>query len=110
MYTQLLNMENNDYRLISLNSQYRDMLWEYKTENGNTLPIIFREWFNPPRIQARFDDNFALCNGYADVRTMVEQTVGLGTMLLMFGGVPEWIDIDRQGQFMFVGAYTQNLN
>lgn len=65
--------------------------------------------FDPPRIQAKFDDNFAVCNGYPDVATMVEQTVGLGTMLIMFGGVPDWIDVDRQGQFMFVGAYN-NLN
>lgn len=35
---------------------------------------------------------------------MVEQTVGLGTMLLMFGGVPDWVDVDRQGQFMFIGS------
>lgn len=103
-------MKQNDYRLISINSQYRDMLWEYATEDGKTLPILFREWFNPPRIQARFDDSFALCNGYPNVKTMVEDTVGLGTMMLMFGGVPEWIDIDRQGQFMFVGANNQNLN
>lgn len=97
-------------KTISENSLYRDVMWEYTTEDGKTLPILFREWFNPPRIQARFDDNFAVCNGYADVKTMVEDTVGYGTMLLMFGGVPEWIDIDRQGQFMFVGANNQNLN
>lgn len=40
---------------------------------------------------------------------MIEQTVGLGTMLIMFGGVPDWIDVDRQGQFMFVGC-NNNLN
>ena len=103
-------MKQNVYRLISINSQYRDMLWEYVTEDGKTLPILFREWFLPPRIQAKFDDNFAICNGYPDTKTMVDQTVGFGTMLLMFGGIPDWIDVDRQGQFMFAGANTQNLN
>lgn len=90
--------------IISINSQYREVMWNYTTEDGNTLPIIFREWFNPLRIQAKFDDNFAVCNGYKDIGSMVEQTVGLGTMLLMFGGVPDWIDVDRQGQFMFIGS------
>mgnify|MGYP001024545520 FL=1 len=96
-------------KTISVNKDYREVVFEYTTEDGKTLPILFREWFNPPRIQAKFDDNFAVCNGYPDVATMVEQTVGLGTMLIMFGGVPDWIDVDRQGQFMFVGAYN-NLN
>lgn len=102
--------QDSDYRLISHNILYRELEWMYATEDGKTHPILFREWFNPPRIQARFNDNFALCNGYPDVKTMVEDTVGFGTMMLMFGGVPEWIDIDRQGQFMFVGADNQNLN
>ncbi len=33
--------------IISINSQYREVKWNYTTEDGNTLPIIFREWFNP---------------------------------------------------------------
>lgn len=96
-------------KTISVNNDYREVVFEYTTEDGKTLPILFREWSCPPRIQAKFDDNFAVCNGYPDVGTMIEQTVGLGTMLLMFGGVPDWIDVDRQGQFMFVGC-NDNLN
>lgn len=94
-----------------INNDYRVMVWDYPTEDGKTLPITFREWFAPPRIQMRFDDNFALANGYPDINTMVEQTVGLGKMLIMFGGVPDWIDTTPQGDFFFVGRNEKlNLN
>lgn len=68
--------------------------------------MIIGKWcLNIPRRTARTS------RYYSEVATMVEQTVGLGTMLIMFGGVPDWIDVDRQGQFMFVGAYNNiNLN
>lgn len=96
-------------KTISVNNDYREVVFEYTTEDGKTLPILFREWFAPPRIQARFDDNFALANGYPDISTMVEQTVGIGKMLLMFGEIPQWIDTTRQGEFFFIGR-NNNLN
>ena len=95
--------------VIESNPLYRKVLFEHKSEDGNIYPIILREWFNPPRIQARFDDNFAKSNGYPDIKTMVEQTVGFGSMLLMFGDMPEWIDMDRNGNFLFMRS-DANIN
>lgn len=95
--------------VTEINNEYRVIVWDFPTEDGKTLPITFREWFAPPRIQAKFDNHFAEANGYPDIATMVEQTVGIGKMLLLFGGVPDWIDVDRQGEFFFIGR-NENLN
>ena len=96
-------------RQTEINNEYRVMVWDYPTEDGKSLPITFREWFNPPRIQAKFDNYFAQANGYRDLATMIDETVGAGKLLMMFGGVPDWIDTTRQGEFFFIGR-NNNLN
>ena len=40
---------------------------------------------------------------------MIDETVGAGKLLMMFGGVPDWIDTTRQGEFFFIGR-NNNLN
>lgn len=33
-------------KTISVNNDYRGVVFEYTTEDGKTLPILFREWSN----------------------------------------------------------------
>ena len=45
----------------------------------------------------------AKANGYKSVNDMAARTIGQAKFNEMFGGVPEWIRADRNGNFFFVG-------
>lgn len=42
-------------------------------------------------------------NGYKSVNDMAARTIGQAKFNEMFGGIPEWIRADRNGNFFFVG-------
>lgn len=45
----------------------------------------------------------AKANGYKSVNDMAARTIGQAKFNEMFGGIPEWIRADRNGNFFFVG-------
>ena len=70
--------------------------------NFRSLPITFRCWKDGSGIiEIRVDTNFAEANGYKSVEDMAEKT---------FGGVPDWIRVDQNGGFTFVGINPMLLN
>ena len=89
--------QNERYDIIQMN--FRD------------LPITFRCWKDDSRIiEARVDENFAKANGYQSVEDMAEKTIGKAKFKEMFGGVPDWIRVNPNGDFTFVGINRVLLN
>ncbi len=52
----------------------------------------------------------AKANGYESVEDMAEKTIGQAKFNEMFGGVPEWIRTDAEGNFIFVGMNPMLFN
>ena len=89
--------QNERYDIIQMN--FRD------------LPITFRYWKDGSGIiEARVDENFAKANGYQSVEDMAEKTRGKAKFEEMFGGVPDWIRVNPNGDFTFVGINRALLN
>ena len=79
--------------------------------NFRSLPITFRCWKDGSGIiEIRVDANFAKANGYQSVEDMAEKTIGKGKFEEMFGDVPDWIRVDQNGDFTFVGVNRILLN
>ena len=86
-------------KFIERNERYDIVQWKFKG-----IPITFRFWKNGSQIaEIKVDENFAKANGYESVEDMAEKTIGQAKFNEMFGGVPEWIRTDVEGNFMFVG-------
>ena len=89
--------QNERYDIIQMN--FRD------------LPITFRCWKDGSGIiEIRVNANFAKANGYQSVEDMSEKTIGKAKFEEMFGGVPDWIMVDQNGDFTFVGVNPILLN
>lgn len=79
--------------------------------NFRSLPITFRCWKDGSGIiEIRVDANFAKANGYQSVEDMAEKTIGKAKFEEMFGDVPDWIRVDQNGDFTFVGVNRILLN
>jgi hypothetical protein B2_09778 len=79
--------------------------------NFRSLPITFRCWKDGSGIiEIRVDANFAKANGYQSVEDMAEKTIGKAKIKEMFGDVPDWIRVDQNGDFTFVGVNRILLN
>lgn len=89
--------QNERYDIIQMN--FRD------------LPITFRFWKDGSQIvEIKVDEYFAKANGYKSVDDMAEKTIGQAKFNEMFGGVPDWIRVDQNGGFTFVGVNPILLN
>lgn len=54
-------------------------------------------------VETIYGQIIAKANGYKSVDDMAARTIGQTKFDEMFGGVPEWIRADRNGNFFFVG-------
>lgn len=89
-----------EYKKIIVQTDHYDIVqWEFQG-----MPITFRLWKEGSGIiEIKVDKYFAIANGYKSVSDMAEKTIGQAKFDEMFGGVPEWIRADRNGNFFFVG-------
>lgn len=89
-----------EYRkIIERTDRYDIVQWEFQE-----MPITFRFWKDGSGIaEIKVDKYFAIANGYKSVSDMAERTIGRAKFEEMFGGVPEWIRANRNGDFFFVG-------
>ena len=93
-------------KIIEQTDRYDIMQWEFQG-----MPITFRLWKDGSGIiEIRVDTNFAEANGYKSVEDMAEKTIGQAKFNEMFGGVPDWIRVDQNGGFTFVGINPMLLN
>lgn len=73
---------------------------EYTYEYKNGLECIFRHHTDTDTVEAKFDDNFAKCNGYKDKSDMIHDTNLKRDMgKFNFGIMPEWIQISDKGEY-----------
>ena len=91
-------------KIIEQNDKYNILLDSY-----DNLSILYRCWHNG-LMEIKFDDNFAKANGYISTKDMINQTVGMNKILSMFGYIPEWIRLDKDGGYLFVDISSSNLN
>lgn len=89
-----------EYKKITERTDRYDIVqWEFQG-----MPITFRLWKDGSGIiEIKVDKYFAIANGYKSVSDMAERTIGKAKFEEMFGGVPEWIRANRNGDFFFVG-------
>ena len=86
-------------KIIEQTDRYDSVQWEFQG-----MPITFRLWKDGSGIiEIKVDKYFAIANGYKSVSDMAEKTIGQAKFNEVFGGVPEWIRTDAEGNFMFVG-------
>lgn len=86
-------------KIIERTDCYDIVQWEFQE-----MPITFRLWKDGSGIiEIKVDKYFAIANGYKSVSDMAERTIGRAKFEEMFGGVPEWIRANRNGDFFFVG-------
>lgn len=86
-------------RIIEQTDRYDIVQWEFQG-----MPITFRLWKDGSQIvEIKVDEYFAKANGYQSVDDMAAMSIGQAKFDEMFGGVPEWIRADRNGNFFFVG-------
>lgn len=86
-------------KIIYCNERYDIVQWEFQE-----LPITFRFWKDGSQIvEIKVDEYFAKANGYESVEDMAEKTIGQTKFNELFGGVPEWIRTDAEGNFTFIG-------
>ena len=87
-------------KIIKQVDRYDIVQWEFKG-----MPITFRFWKDGRQIvEIKVDEYFAKANGYKSVDDMAESTIGKAKFKELFGGVPEWIRADPNGEFYFVGV------
>lgn len=83
-------MEQGDkYRVIEVGDGFQVLERLY-----NDIPIIFRVY--PDKIEMKFDDNFALANGYLSKRVMIAACCKKGNI-----GVfnTDWVRVSEDGNF-----------
>lgn len=86
-------------KIIAQADRYDIVQWEFQG-----IPITFRLWKDGSGIiEIKVDSNFAKANGYKSVDDMAARSIGQTKFDEMFGGVPEWIRANRNGNFFFVG-------
>ena len=87
-------------KIIKQVDRYDIVQWEFQG-----MPISFRFWKDGRQIvEIKVDEYFAKANGYKSVDDMAESTIGKSKFKELFGGVPEWIRADPNGEFYFVGV------
>lgn len=68
----------------------------------------FRVWCNN-QVEIKFTDNFAKANGHSNTNDMLNNSPGMReSLMLLCGGIPEWITINENGGFTVKN--TINLN
>lgn len=93
-------------KIVEQNERYDIIQMSFRS-----LPITFRCWKDGSGIiEIRVDANFAKANGYQSVEDMAEKTIGKAKFEEIFGGVPDWIRVDQNGDFTFVGVNRILLN
>lgn len=93
-------------KVVKETEQYFIYQWMYKD-----MPITIREWkLINGLIEMKVDEFFARANGFNTVNEMIAKTVGEHKIKKMFGRVPDWIRINRGGNFEFVGVNKLILN
>lgn len=86
-------------KIIEQTDRYNIVQWKFQG-----MPITFRFWKDGSQIvEIKVDEYFAIANGYKSVSDMAENTIGQAKFDEMFGGVPEWIRVSPDGEFIFVG-------
>lgn len=86
-------MEQGDkYRVIEVGDGFQVLEWLY-----NDIPIMFRVYpDNPDRIEIKFDDNFALANGYLSKRAMIAACCKKGNIGVLN---TDWVRVSEDGNF-----------
>ena len=86
-------MEQGDkYRVIEVGDGFQVLEWLY-----NDIPIMFRVYpDNPDRIEMKFDDNFALANGYLSKRAMIAACCKKGNIGVLN---TDWVRVLEDGNF-----------
>lgn len=86
-------MEQGDkYRVIEVGDGFQVLEWLY-----NDIPIMFRVYpDNPDRIEMKFDDNFALANGYLSKRAMIAACCKKGNIGVLN---TDWVRVSEDGNF-----------
>ena len=87
-------------KILEQTDRYDIVQWEFQG-----MPITFRFWKDGRQIvEIKVDEYFAKANGYKSVDDMAGSTIGKSKFKELFGGVPEWIRADPNGEFYFVGV------
>lgn len=86
-------MEQGDkYRVVEVGDGFQVLEWLY-----NDIPIMFRVYpDNPDRIEMKFDDNFALANGYLSKRAMIAACCKKGNIGVLN---TDWVRVSEDGNF-----------
>lgn len=86
-------MEQGDkYRVVEVGDGFQVLEWLY-----NNIPIMFRVYpDNPDRIEMKFDDNFALANGYLSKRAMIAACCKKGNIGVLN---TDWVRVSEDGNF-----------
>lgn len=83
-------MEQGDkYRVIEVGDGFQVLEWLY-----NDIPIKFRVY--PGKIEMKFDDNFALANGYLSKRAMIAACCKKGNIGVLN---TDWVRVSEDGNF-----------
>lgn len=83
-------MEQGDkYRVIEVGDGFQVLEWRY-----NGLPITFRVY--PDKTEIKFDDNFALANGYLSKRAMIAACCKKGNIGVLN---TDWVRVSEDGNF-----------
>lgn len=83
-------MEQGDkYRVIEVGDGFQVLEWLY-----NDIPIKFRVY--PDKIEMKFDDNFALANGYLSKRAMIAACCKNGNIGVLN---TDWVRVSEDRNF-----------
>lgn len=83
-------MEQDDkYRVVEVGDGFQVLEWLY-----NDIPITFRVYTD--KIEMKFDDNFALANGYLSKRAMIAACCKKGNIGVLN---TDWVRVSESGDF-----------
>lgn len=83
-------MEQGDkYRVVEVGDGFQVLEWLY-----NDIPITFRVYTD--KIEMKFDDNFALANGYSSKRAMIAACCKKGNIGVLN---TDWVRVSEVGNF-----------
>ena len=95
----------DDYEIIEQYADYRIVQKKY-----NGIPCTFRHDYFDNSVRIKFDDNFARCNGYRNIKDLFTKNPDMKQSILAanLGIIPDWILITPDMGFVILDKTKLN--
>ena len=78
-------------------------MYKYFTKEFEGRKISFRQNIDTGEVDIKFDNNFAVCNGFESLNDLINQNytdAEKRQMKAIFGGVPQWVRCFENGMIV----------